>query len=122
MNENTKDRRVAPTITLWLVTMLMFIVATMPLVQSVEQGNAVGLVSEGEVLILVFALLPVLVLITAASGTYAIWRFGKPETASLPTSEMKQFQDRLANLETIVSFDDKALRTKIDRLRSENKS
>jgi len=118
MSDKPKDNRVAPTITLWIVALLMFIISIMPLSQAVERGDIIPLVNEAGAFIVIFAILPVLVLTASAVATYAIWRFGKPQEAQLPGQEVKQLQERVANLETIISYEEKTLRAKIDRLRS----
>ncbi len=119
MNQgNPKDRRFAATLTLAVSTFFMFAMSVMPLVQSVEQGGAVDLMMAGGSLVLIFGLLPALVLLSSGVGMYAIWRFGTPVSPQLPDETIKQIQERLVNLETIISYEEKALRTKIDRLRS----
>lgn len=118
MTEKNKDSRVMPTVTLWIVALLMFIMSVMPLVQASERGDLIGLSDAGGVLIFVLAFLPLLVLSSAALGTYAIWRFGKPTEIAFAKDDIKQIQERVANLETIISYEENSLRTKIDRLRS----
>jgi len=66
------------------------------------------------------AIIPVFVVVGTAVSTAAIW--GNPANQNMNTSvsseHFKQIEERLANLETIVSYEEPLLRTKIENLRS----
>ncbi|WP_218082636.1 hypothetical protein [Anthocerotibacter panamensis] len=63
--------------------------------------------------------IPLMVLMAATISTAVVWKTTSGAgTAQLPPSSLKQIEERLSNLETIVTFEDDNLKAKIDRLRS----
>ncbi|HAX78446.1 MAG TPA: hypothetical protein DCY88_22115 [Cyanobacteria bacterium UBA11372] len=64
-------------------------------------------------------IIPLGVVAGAAVGTAVVWRSGdKKSQPELAPNQLKQIEQRLANLETIVGSDDLDLRLKIKQLES----
>jgi len=63
--------------------------------------------------------IPLAVIIGTSLSTVAIWRNGNSE--SLPSAQFKQLEERLANLETIVTYEEQeqSIRAKIQRLKTD---
>jgi len=59
-------------------------------------------------------------------STAAVWGFSTlselRKSKALSTSEVKMLDERLTNLETIISYEDQKLHDKLERLRSETQS
>ncbi|WP_287127517.1 hypothetical protein [Candidatus Cyanaurora vandensis] len=113
--QKIRDGRVSSTVGIWICATIMLAVALAPLLATVESGDIVPLLAETGFAIL---LLPFSVVFGASLATIAVWFFGKPAVQMLTSDELKVLTDRLANLETIVSFEDNDLKGKVQRLRS----
>lgn len=70
------------------------------------------------------AILPLATITGAAVGTIAVWRSDdkKSKTSYLQHQQVELLEQRIANLETIVSSNDFELQTKIKQLSSDNKT
>jgi uncharacterized protein YcgI (DUF1989 family) len=66
------------------------------------------------------AVLPIATIAGAAVGTVAVWRSDdkKHQTNSLPSQKVELLEQRIANLETIVSSEDFDLKMKMKQLES----
>ncbi len=99
--DEPKDIRVKTTSTIW--------------------GTAVGMLGISIPLsaITESPVIAILVIVGATVSTVAVWTgFGFKNTGALRTPQLQELEQRIANLETIVSFEDQTLRTKIEQLRS----
>lgn len=63
-------------------------------------------------------ILPLAVITGAAAGTYVVWRSDNQPRSPLLTSSVKELEQRVANLETIISTQELDLEHKIKRLNS----
>lgn len=63
-------------------------------------------------------ILPLVVVAGAAGSTVYIWNSEKKSKESLPSSQLQQIEERLANLETIASSSDWNLQMKLKQLES----
>jgi hypothetical protein len=65
------------------------------------------------------AAIPIVVVLMAGCSTIAIWiNPANSSSTTLDQEKVKQLEERLANLETIVSYEEPMLRSKIENLRS----
>lgn len=67
-------------------------------------------------------ILPLAVVTSAAAGTAFVWRSDKKAQNALPTSELQQIEERLANLETIAASGQLELRSQFKQLESNNQN
>jgi hypothetical protein len=67
-------------------------------------------------------ILPLAVITGAAAGTYVVWRDSENQSRNNPllTSNMKELEQRIANLEMIVSHQELELDHKIKQLESKD--
>lgn len=61
---------------------------------------------------------PIVVASGAAVATAIVWQSEKKSTASLPSSQLQQIEERIANLEAIASSGDLDLQERIKQLES----
>ncbi|WP_218082635.1 hypothetical protein [Anthocerotibacter panamensis] len=112
-SEQPKDHRMGATITIWTCTTLMMVV----LVTSLSEGlQSVGPEILSSSVALVFAFMPAVCLVGAALATGAVWYFGG-RTAT-PTEATTALEERVMNLETIITYEGNDLQTKIQKLRT----
>jgi len=110
----SKDGRVTSTIAIWTCATIMLIVTIAPIMFAMENSQVVPILDMGGAALF---FLPMVVLIGASLGTGAVWFFGKAPSLALG-NEVKAIEDRLANLETIISYEESDLKAKVQRLRS----
>ncbi|MEB3180674.1 MAG: hypothetical protein VKL59_16850 [Nostocaceae cyanobacterium] len=103
--EKIKDVRVAATSRIWGIAVGMLAIC-IPLSAVTRSG----------------AILPLATIGGAAAGTFAVWRSDDKKSPAklLQTQQLQQIEERLANLETIVSSDDFDLQMKMKRLEATN--
>jgi len=107
-----KDGRVTSTLIIWGCTMVMVLGALIPLITVLDSHRTMSMLGWAALFFL-----PIFVLLVGLVGTGVVWLFGKPPTLTLG-GEVKAIEDRLANLETIVSYEESDLKAKVQRLRS----
>lgn len=86
--EKQKDFRVIATICIW-VSSIFLLLACVPILALTENG----------------ILLPLTLLIAVATGTVAIWCFGKPKSSE-NDKNLQALQSRIENLEAIAGIMD----------------
>ncbi len=117
--EKTRDPRVSATIGIWICATFMVFFSIVPVFGAADNNQLIGLVDASNGLIFLFLLLPVVILLAAGAGTAAVWTVAKRSIAALPQEELNQLEQRLGNLETIISYEEPALRMKIEQLKSQ---
>lgn len=105
--EEEKDVRVTATSKIWGITVGMLAIC-IPLSAVTRSGP----------------ILPLAAITGAAVGTVAVWRSDdkKSKAHYLPQQKVELLEQRIANLETIVSSDDFDLRMKIKQLESSDRT
>jgi hypothetical protein len=98
-----KDTRVAATSKIWAFATGMLAIC-IPLSSVTRSGT----------------ILPLAAIAGAATGTYFVWRDSENQHKSLAASDAKQLEQRIANLETIVSDREFELERKIKQLESKD--
>ncbi len=63
-------------------------------------------------------ILPIFVIVGAASATAAIWGYGTRQN-TISESELKRLENRLTNLETIITYEEPTIQRKIQSLKSQ---
>jgi hypothetical protein len=103
--EQSQDIRVAATSRIWGIAIGMLAIC-IPLSAATRSG----------------AILPLATIGGAAAGTFAVWRSHDKKSLDkiLSQPQLQQIEERLANLETIVSSDDFDLQMKMKRLEATN--
>jgi hypothetical protein len=101
----SKDVRVAATSRIWGIAAGMLAIC-IPLSDETDSG----------------AILPLAVIAGAAVGTVAVWKSDQKSQTTLPPYQVQQIEQRLANLETIISADDLDLRLKTHQLEPQDRS
>jgi len=110
-----KDARVSATIAIWICATIMLVVTIAPVMRAMESNLIVPMLDMGGAVVF---FLPIVVLLSATLGTGAVWLLGKTPTLTLG-HEVQAIEDRLANLETIISYEESDLKAKVQRLRSQ---
>lgn len=101
----SKDVRVAATSRIWGIAAGMLAIC-IPLSDETDSGP----------------ILPLAVIAGAAVGTAAVWKSDQKSQTTLPPYQVQQIEQRLANLETIISADDLDLRLKTHQLEPQDRS
>jgi hypothetical protein len=102
-SKSEKDTRVAATSKIWAFATGMLAIC-IPLSSVTRSGT----------------ILPLAAIAGAATGTYFVWRDSENQHKSLAASDAKQLEQRIANLETIVSDREFELERKIKQLESKD--
>lgn len=103
-SEYTKDIRVSATTRIWAFATGMLGIC-IPLSATSNSG----------------AILPLAVVVSAATGTAVVWRSDRKTDTEIEQHQMLQIRERLTNLETIVSREDLDLQLKLKHLESRDR-